>query len=94
MAQDRSTMTAEDIATEKKRLWWHSRRGMRELDLLLLPFLDEAYDDLSSEDQAKYRKLLDVEDPELFKWFMQTARSSDADLQSIVDMILARVQPS
>lgn len=94
MAQDRSTMTAEDIATEKKRLWWHSRRGMRELDLLLLPFLDEVYDDISAEDQAKYRKLLDVEDPDIFKWFMQTGRSSDSDLQYIVDMILARVQPS
>ena len=94
MEQDRSTMTAEDIAIEKKRLWWHSRRGMLELDVLVLPFLEEAYDDLSEEDQAKDRKLLDCEDPDLFKWFMQNGRSSDADLAYIVDLILARVQPS
>ena len=90
---DRSKMTAEDIATEKKRLWWHSRRGMLELDVLLLPFLEEVYSDLSEEDQAKYRKLLDCEDPDLFKWFMQNGRSQDEDLAYMVDMILARVQP-
>jgi antitoxin CptB len=87
-------MTAEQLATEKKRLWWHSRRGMLELDLLLLPFLEDAYSDLSEHNKAKYRKLLDCEDPDLFKWFMQTGRSDDQDLADIVDIILKRVQPS
>lgn len=90
---DRSKMTEEDLATEKKRLWWHSRRGMLELDVLLLPFLEEVYDDLSEEDQARYRNLLDVEDPELFKWFMQKEKPSDPDHRAIVEKILARVQP-
>ncbi|MFY0642613.1 MAG: succinate dehydrogenase assembly factor 2 [Bermanella sp.] len=87
-------MTAEQLATEKKRLWWHSRRGMLELDVLLLPFLEEAYSDLSEENQAKYRKLLDCEDPDLFKWFMQNGRPDDQDHADIVDIILKRVQPS
>lgn len=90
---DRANMTEEDLATEKKRLWWHSRRGMLELDVLLLPFLEEVYDDLSEEDQARYRNLLDVEDPELFKWFMQKEKPSDPDHRAIVEKILARVQP-
>lgn len=90
---DRSNMTEQDLATEKKRLWWHSRRGMLELDVLLLPFLEEVYDDLSEEDQARYRNLLDVEDPELFKWFMQKEKPSDPDHRAIVEKILARVQP-
>lgn len=94
MSENRSQMTAEQLATEKKRLWWHSRRGMLELDVLLLPFLEEAYSDLSENDQAKYRKLLDCEDPDLFKWFMQNGRPEDQDLADIVDIILKRVQPS
>lgn len=94
VSEDRSQMTAEDIATEKKRLWWHSRRGMLELDVLLLPFLEEVYSDLSEEDQAKYRNLLDCEDPDLFKWFMQNGVPSDPDHAYMVDMILSRVQPS
>lgn len=94
MSDDRSQMTDEDLATEKKRLWWHSRRGMLELDVLLLPFLEDVYSTLSEEDQAKYRRLLDVEDPELFQWFMQKGRPSDPDHAYMVDMILNRVQPS
>jgi len=90
---DRSSMTPEELATEKKRLWWHSRRGMLELDVLLLPFLEEAYDDLDEDDKARYRSLLDVEDPELFTWFMQTAKPSDPDHAKIVNIILRRVQP-
>ena len=94
VSEDRSQMTEEDLATEKKRLWWHSRRGMLELDVLLLPFLEDVYSDLSEEDKAKYRRLLDVEDPELFQWFMQKGRPSDPDHAYMVDMILNRVQPS
>ncbi|OZB20568.1 MAG: hypothetical protein B7X58_00920, partial [Marinobacter sp. 34-60-7] len=44
--------------TEFHRLWWHSRRGMLELDVLLLPFLEEAYRDLPADDQVRYQKLL------------------------------------
>ena len=94
MSTDRAQMTAEDLANEKKRLRWHSRRGMKELDVLLVPFLDEVYSDLNEADQAKYRNLLDCQDPDLFTLFMRTSRSSDADLQYMVDMILDRVQPS
>ncbi len=79
--------------TEFKRLWWHSRRGMLELDVLLVPFLEEAYLDLPEEDQARYRKLLSCEDTDMFEWFMQRSRPEDRDLQRIVDIILQRVQP-
>lgn len=75
------------------RLWWHSRRGMLELDVLLIPFLEEAYRDLDAEDQARYRLLLSCEDTDMFEWFMQRSRPDNDDLRRIVDIILARVQP-
>lgn len=75
------------------RLWWHSRRGMLELDVLLIPFLENAYRDLDPADQARYAKLLGSEDTDMFEWFMQRSRPTDPDLQRIVDIILARVQP-
>ena len=79
--------------TEFNRLWWHSRRGMLELDVLLLPFLEQAYRGLAPEDQDRYRKLLASEDADMWQWFMQRGRPEDPDLQRIVDMILNRVQP-
>ena len=86
------TNTSQDH-TEFHRLWGHSRRGMLELDVLLLPFLEEVYRDLSAEDQARYRKLLSCEDTDMFEWFMQRSKPEDPDLRHIVDMILNRVQP-
>ncbi|MBC9249938.1 hypothetical protein A9179_06575 [Pseudomonas alcaligenes] len=80
-------------ATELNRLFWHSRRGMLELDVLLVPFVKEVYATLDAEDQARYRKLLECEDQDMFGWFMQRDEPQDPDLLRMVRMILDRVQP-
>jgi len=79
----------EDI----RRLRWQSRRGMLELDVLLVPFVDEAFIQQSQEDQDRFVKLLACEDQDLFVWFMQRAVPEDPDLARIVRIILDRVQP-
>tara|TARA_R110000796_G_scaffold526_17_gene1789 strand:+ start:11326 stop:11625 length:300 start_codon:yes stop_codon:yes gene_type:complete len=78
---------------EVKRLYWHSRRGMLELDVLLIPFLEEAYPSLEDADKDRYRMLLESEDQDMFGWFMQRSEPEDPDLKRIVRMILDRVQP-
>ncbi|GAB3385060.1 FAD assembly factor SdhE [Azotobacter armeniacus] len=82
---------ADDI--ELNRLLWHSRRGMLELDVLLVPFVKEAYSNLDVEDQARFRKLLECEDQDMFGWFMRREEPADLDLYRMVNMILDRVQP-
>ena len=42
----------------KQKIFWHSRRGMLELDLLLVPFATEVFENLSTEDQLLYCDLL------------------------------------
>tara|TARA_R110000868_G_scaffold27506_1_gene104253 strand:+ start:17090 stop:17344 length:255 start_codon:yes stop_codon:yes gene_type:complete len=78
---------------ELNRLFWHSRRGMLELDVLLVPFVREVYPHLDEADRERYRKLLECEDQDMFGWFMQRNEPEDADLKLIVRMILDRVQP-
>ncbi|MBB2494812.1 FAD assembly factor SdhE [Aquipseudomonas ullengensis] len=80
-------------STELNRLFWHSRRGMLELDVLLVPFVREVYATLDAEDQERYRKLLECEDQDMFGWFMQRNEPQDPDLLRMVRMILDRVQP-
>tara|TARA_R100000750_G_C2270719_1_gene67324 strand:+ start:180 stop:461 length:282 start_codon:yes stop_codon:yes gene_type:complete len=80
-------------STELNRLFWHSRRGMLELDVLLVPFVKEVYPSLDADDQARYRRLLECEDQDMFGWFMQRGESDDPDIQRMVRMILDRVQP-
>ncbi|MDH2431946.1 hypothetical protein WH50_22385 [Pokkaliibacter plantistimulans] len=77
-----------------RRLRWQSRRGMLELDVLLTPFVEEAFADLAKEDQDRYVRLLEQEDTDLFAWFMQHDTPADPDLQRIVRIILERVQPA
>lgn len=79
----------EDI----RKLAWQSRRGMLELDVLFVPFVNEAFRDLPFEDQERFVKLLDCEDQDLFVWLMEREVPQDPDLQRIVRIILDRVQP-
>jgi len=79
--------------TELNRLFWHSRRGMLELDVLLVPFTQDVYATLSEDDRALYRRLLSCEDQDMFGWFMERNESEDSELQRMVRIILDRVQP-
>jgi antitoxin CptB len=81
--------TEDDI----RRLKWQSRRGMLELDVLFVPFVEEAFADLDQADQDRFVKLLDEEDQDLFVWLMEREVPADPDLQRIVRIILERVQP-
>ena len=73
---------------ELNKLFWHSRRGMLELDLLLVPFVQDVVKTLDSVDVSIYQRLLAHEDTELFQWFLTTERPADPQLANMVDDIL------
>lgn len=73
---------------ELNRLFWHSRRGMLELDELLVPFVREAYSALADDDKARYEQLLSCEDQDMFAWFMRRDQPDDQGLQIIIEKIL------
>ena len=83
-----------DQAAENRRVCWHSRRGMLELDLVLSPFAKEVYPTLSATLQAQYRKLLACEDVDLFAWFMRRSKPEDKELSDIVEFVLSHNGPS
>ncbi|RKF18597.1 succinate dehydrogenase assembly factor 2 family protein [Alginatibacterium sediminis] len=76
----------------KSRLKWACRRGMLELDVLFMPFVDEAYDELSNADKMTFKRLLACDDPDLFSWFMGHKECEDPLLASMVQTILMRVK--
>ena len=80
------------LANNKARLKWACRRGMLELDVLFMPFVDEAYDDLSDNDKQLFERLLECQDPELFAWFMGHEECEDQELNRMVQFILNRVK--
>jgi antitoxin CptB len=80
---------SEDPATQLKQLRWRCRRGMRELDQLLLRWLDRRWEASSEADRAVFLRLLDSEDDRLWRWFLGHETAPDAALQSLVQRIRA-----
>jgi len=59
------------------RLRWRCRRGMRELDTLLLNYVDNVYPQAGPEARAAFRRLLTTPDPEILA--LLTGRSATGD---------------
>lgn len=56
------------FSDQEKLLYWRCRRGMRELDLMLLPFFESCYKTLPVQQQADFAKLLEQTDQDLYQW--------------------------
>lgn len=67
-----------DQREEWNRAKWASRRGLLELDLLLSPFVAEAFRELNTVLRQDYRELLFQDDQDLMEWIMgRTAITED-----------------
>ncbi|OGT70655.1 MAG: hypothetical protein A3H44_01675 [Gammaproteobacteria bacterium RIFCSPLOWO2_02_FULL_57_10] len=75
---------------EYKKLAWHSRRGMLELDLLLVPFVERRLRGLTIADQLLYERLLAEEDQDLFAWLLLREEAPNDDLKRIIGIIRDR----
>jgi antitoxin CptB len=74
----------------KARIHWACRRGMKELDILIMPFFEREYDGLTPQEQQAFVTLLDYQDPQLFSWLMNQSQPSNEALQHIVRLIQKR----
>ena len=80
---------------DKNRLLWGSRRGMLELDLILMPFVENIYPTLDADDQLRYQQLLEEQDQDLFAWLLKRQQPQSPDLLRIVNIICEHTgQPS
>jgi antitoxin CptB len=74
---------------ELRRLRWRCRRGMRELDQLMLRYLDRCWAQANGDERAHFERLLATEDDQLWRWCMGRESCSDPDLDAILTRILA-----
>ena len=80
-----------DERAEFNRLYWHSRRGMLEIDVMLMPFTQHHFKTLSDADQVAYRQLLDCEDQDIWEWLRGFKPPEDPNLARIVIEIRSRL---
>jgi antitoxin CptB len=74
---------------ELGKLRWRCRRGMRELDVLLTRYVDEEYHTAAPEQQEAFRRLLDLQDPLMYAYFLGRETPLDAALASLIARITA-----
>ena len=76
-----------DQREEWNRAKWASRRGLLELDLLLAPFVTEAFLELNSILRQDYRELLFQDDQDLMEWIMGRSAITEARFVPVIEEI-------
>ena len=69
-----------------KLVGYRCRRGLLELDKILMPFYERHYQYLSDDEKLQFATILDQPDPVLLRWFFQIG--SDQDSPQIIKLIL------
>lgn len=73
--------------TNKSKLLWRCRRGVKELDVVFTKFVDSSYDGLNEQQKKIFSELLDIEDPIILSYMLNQTTPEDSDLAEIVDKI-------
>lgn len=72
----------------KKKILWQCRRGLWELDAILIPFVERNFDDLDSENKTLFTELLSYEDIEVFDLLVNKINPKDKQMKPLVELIL------
>ena len=73
----------------KKKILWQCRRGLWELDAILIPFVEENFNDLDTNNQKLFKELLSYEDVEIFDLLVNQTEPVDTSIKPLADIIIA-----
>ena len=71
----------------EKKILWQCRRGLWELDAILIPFFEKYFTKMGPKEIEDFRKLLAYEDIEIFDILVNKKSFEDKNLIKIVEMI-------
>lgn len=74
----------------EKSLRWRCRRGMQELDTLLLSYLEHHYPHASIASRQSFMVLLQQPDDVLWDWLSGRMQCQDTELQALIDFMRSR----
>jgi len=57
--------------SQRSRILWRCRRGIREMDILLQDYLESHYDNASADEQNIFEELLEETDLDILSWVME-----------------------
>ena len=77
------------MADLKKKILWQCRRGLWELDAILVPFVEANFDDLNVINQDLFRELVSFEDVEVFDLLVNKKEPKEEKMKLLVNIILS-----
>jgi antitoxin CptB len=75
---------AAALAVHQRRLLWHCRRGMKELDILLARYAQQQYAAAPPSQRAAFEALLALPDPQIADYLLGYATPAAGDLADVV----------
>ncbi|AHG78512.1 succinate dehydrogenase assembly factor 2 family protein [Mannheimia varigena] len=74
------------------KLEWECRRGMRELDKMIMPFYKNHFDGLNETQQQAFIEMLGYTDPELFRWVMLQVPAPTPEISELIELMRAKIE--
>lgn len=84
-------MSASHINPDQLR--WRCRRGMRELDSVLLGFLEREFDQLDDLQKSAFAEVLSLPDPEVYGYLAERSVPEDPAIAHIFERIRTSIRP-
>ncbi|MDO4427233.1 MAG: succinate dehydrogenase assembly factor 2 [Moraxella sp.] len=78
-------MTEPTIA--QRRIIYQARRGLKELDFYIDPYVKNHYLNALADEQAVFERLLAYEDPDLLLFFLEQASPEDVEVSKLIEKI-------
>jgi len=75
--------------SEESRLRWQCRRGLRELDELLIRYLDSRYPVADDDEKAAFRAVLELPDPDLNGYLLHRQSPASESVAGVIKRILS-----
>ena len=82
-------MTEFNPTDEQRRIIYQARRGLKELDFYIDPYVKNHYLSADATEQATFAKLLTYEDPDLLNFFMNQDTPDDEQVADLVAKLKA-----
>ena len=74
------------------KLEWACRRGMRELDKMIMPFYQNHFNSLTEVEQQAFVEMLTYPDPELFRWVMHQLPAPTQAITDVIELMRSKIE--
>ena len=74
-------------SANRAKLAWRCRRGMRELDMVLMRYLERDFDAAEVAEQASFELLLSLQDPDIYDLLTGRITADDPGVQHVVERL-------